>query len=482
VSGNHANTSTDCGVIRRQEWVKRRQALLDRRPAQGYEEEKAWMREMKATWDRYGQHGLLGGMFNGRKLQDELSKYQRISQQERMSLQTELSQSEFTSLQRMSLEIKLSENKRISRHLEKIEAAGPVLTYDKASVALHMNLDKDHRTRLSELEQIVADDADMETVNDAYAKMLNIRKFLVRHTKTRTDWSKLKEEARADYEEVVGEVPLEMMTALRHRSEQASRNLKMFKQDFEYKPPLLSMEEKWGVYMESLTQADWELGSDFKAYTGNDKVMRDKIVKFHEIKQVYRLNIMKHYETDLHRRDSLNKLESLPQLGSDVTLTWAPHIPVSLQKPSNLDLMTVQPVVTHYHESIVHDARRYLQKMFDIFESYNISYAQATAYLIDPFRFVGEMEDKVRLHKQRCLSSRPPATYHALFTRLDEDAEPEVAFKQFKSACEFIIEQAVVIPSDDSINSILRYMVAGERNFAKMYDVWWASLFLDKQL
>ena len=181
--------------------------------------------------------------------------------------------------------------------------------------------------------------------------------------------------------------------------------------------------------MESLTQANWELGSDFKAYTGNNKVMRDKIVKFHEIKQVYRLHIMKHYGTGLHRRDSLNKLESLPQLGSDVTLTWAPHIPVSLQKPSNIDLMTVQPVVNHYGESIVHDARRYLQKMFDIFESYNISYAQATAYLINPFRFVGEMEDKVRLHKQRCLSSRPPATYHALFTRLDEDAEPEVAFK-----------------------------------------------------
>ena len=51
------------GRARRLEWKRRRQELLIRQPADmdGQEGQK-WLREMELTWERFGQHGLRGGM------------------------------------------------------------------------------------------------------------------------------------------------------------------------------------------------------------------------------------------------------------------------------------------------------------------------------------------------------------------------------------------------------------------------------------
>ena len=350
---------------------------------------------------------------------------------------------------------------------------------------------KDLETLLAKLRQSTSGAEDQQTIIDTLGKSICIREQLCSINEKLTDWSKINAEAEADYWEALGKaVPFDVSDMLLNRSKLAKRNLEMFQQDFASPspPPPISIESKWENYMRSLTQVDFKLGSGLQAIPGaaTEVWMRNKMAKFHAVEPVYKLEINQHYSFSLDKRDRVKNRDIWPTLGSDTEMVWAQHIPDCLWKSSNSLLMVEQPVVSSdYNESIVHDAKHFLQKMFTIFSSYHISYARATVYLLDTNRFVGRIGNKVRLHLSRFRSASAlgtPSPYASLFEPLDSNAEPEVAFKQFKGACEFIIENSVVVPSDESINSILRHMVAGGRNFDEMSDVWDDSLRLDRQL
>jgi hypothetical protein len=463
-SGTHVDPSRDYGALRRQEWSERRQALLDRRPVQGCEEEEAWLREMKATWDRYGQQGLLGGM-------DYLSLHNRKHDERR----------------RWAFED--ADDERVRLAIVKAENVRPIPVYDKAKVKGQMVRKNDLETLLAELRQSTSGVEDHQTDIDTLGKSLSIRQQLFSIEDKLTDWSKVYAEAEAGYWEALGKaVPFDVSDMLLNRSKLAKRNLEMFQQDFAPPPPPISIESKWENYMRSLTQVDFKLGSGLQAVPGaaTEVWMRNRMVKFHAVEPVYTLEINKHYLISLDKRDRVKNHAIWPTLGSDIDRVWARHIPDCLKKSSNNLLKVELPMAcSDYDESIVHDAKHFLQRMFTIFRNYHISYAQATVYLLNTDRFVGKIGEKVRLHTLRSRSAsalETPSPYAALFEPLDSNAEPEVAFKQFKGACEFIIENSVVVPSDESINSILRHMVAGGRNFDEMRDVWYDSLRLDSQL
>ena len=405
-----------CGDVRRYEWSQRRQVLLDRRPIVGCEEEVAWLKEMRTTWEKYEQHGLVRGMKKQTSDSDRRFAYHNI-------LKDDSGQSD-TSIQLARSHIRSERSPKAPVMYCRADEVKRL--HDVSIIQKHISLKQQEIQQRSKGSNLTESP---KKVSSLQLELIDLEDKLEMILSSAIDWSKRHSDAYSAYGCVLAaggsqDVQDEMWNELKL----AEKNLDEYRRDHEIVEVPMSMEDKWVSFMKSLTRSDFYLAPDLGKFEVPYEVSRNTAVKYHALGKVYVFDAATYQKIDFRDRDSVDygSIHRWPKLGADMVLDWVEHIPESKKTKESGLLKIMQPAPqteTEDGELIMHDANAFLCYMFQIFEDQRFSYAAATRQLLSSARFVGKMAEELKYAKLN------EQKYSSMFEELDRKAEPEVAFK-----------------------------------------------------